>query len=455
MTEGQEMEPILRTIRGPRGYPFVGHFPEFLRDKLGFLSHCAAQYGDVVRLKIGRPMFLLNSPADIQHVLMTKSWNYDKTPRLTSVRGKRISGDGVFTSQGAAHLNQRRLLQPVFYRKAIEAYGTTVVTAVENMLAEWRSDAELDIAAAMMRLTQGIMLKTLFGLHFTGDTGELAEAITIRRRYFEYTLSSIVPFAEYFPSRTVREHRRAIKTIDNVIYRAIHERRVTGLSDDLLSRLMQTKGEDGTTMTDKQIRDEALTFMNSGYETIGAALTWTCYLLAQHPEAEGRLFTEVCEMSIDTPLRAEDQPQLRYAGMVLAESLRLYPPTWMFIRVARHPDILPSGTAICAGAKLCLCPYVMHRHPSYFPQPERFDPERFDDNAKHSRPRFAYFPFGGGPHTCIGEAFARMESLLVLTSLVRRFHLRLLPGQTIVPEPGVFLRPRNGILVRIESRVVQ
>jgi cytochrome P450 len=297
------------------------------------------------------------------------------------------------------------------------------------------------------------MIKTLFGHNFKDDTGELADAITTRRRYFEYTLSSIFPFPEYVPLPIVHKHRQAIKIIDEAIYGAIHSQRdTTVLSGGLLSRLMEARYEDGTGMNDKQVRDEALTFLNTGYETIGAALAWTLYLLSLHPEIESKLLVELHEVSNGRFPCVEDLSKLRYAAMVLSESMRLYPPTWMFVRVARQSDTLPSGANVPAGTKLYLCPYVTHRHPCYFPEPERFDPERFSARGKQGRPRFAYFPFGGGSRKCIGEAFARMEGVLVLASIVQRFKLTLLPGQTIVPEAGIFLRPKNGILMQVEQR---
>lgn len=442
-----------RPSSGPPGYPLLGHLPEFLRDKLGFLSRCVAQYGDVVQLRLGRRTLLLSNPNDIQHVLMTNSRNYDKTPRLTSARGKRISGEGLVTSQGETHLRQRRMLQPVFYRKTIEAYEGVVTTSIEQMLAGWRSGAQFEVTSAMIRLTQQVMIRTFFGPDWNDETGKLADALTIRRRYFEHTLSSIFPFPEYVPLSVVFNHRQAIKTIDEAIYRAIQERRQTrGTSNDLLSRFVEARYEDGTLMNDKQIRDEALTFLNSGYETIGAALAWTLYLLSQHSEIESKLLAELDQVLYGRPPCVEDLPKLIYTGMVLSESMRLYPPTWMFVRVARHRDTLPSGVNVRAGSKLYLCQYIVHRHPRYFPHPEQFNPERFSDHAKQSRPRFAYFPFGGGPRVCIGEAYARMEGVLVLASIVQRFKLELLPDQNIVPEAGILLRPENGILMRVERR---
>lgn len=435
---------------GPPAYPLLGHLPDFLRDKLGFLSQCAAQYGDVVKLKIGRPTFLLNNPEDIKHVLVTKPENYDKTPRLTSMRGKRLSGEGLLTSLGAEHLRQRRMLQPVFYRKVVESYAETILSSTEDMLAEWRSHTELDIAQGMMKLAQDIMIRTVFGTDFKDSLGGLAGAISTRRQYMEYIFFSLFPFPECLPRRIVREYPRAIKRIDGTIDRAIQARRTSGnASNDMLSMLMRARYEDGTPMNDKQVRDEARTLLITGHETIGTALAWTWYLLAQHPEAEATLLAELHEVLDGRRPGVEDLPKLRYAAMVLAESMRLYPPTWIFVRIARQEDILPSGVTLPAGAKLYLCQYVMHRHPRHFSDPERFDPERFSEAAKQGRPQFAYFPFGGGPRVCIGEAFAKMEGLLVLATIAQRFKLALVPGQVIAPEPRMVLGPKNGIMMRL------
>jgi len=205
-------------------------------------------------------------------------------------------------------------------------------------------------------------------------------------------------------------------------------------------------------MTDQQVRDEVVTLFVTGYETIGEALTWTSYLLAQHPAIEEKFLSEVDAVLGGRPPCAADLSHLTYAGMVLAESMRLYPPTWLFVRIAQAEDRLPSGATIPAGSKIYLCQYVMHRHPGYFQNPERFDPERFTETAKKARPQFAYFPFGGGARVCIGEHFAKMEATIVLASIAQRFRLRLVPGQTIVPEPKMTLRSKHGIMMRVHQR---
>jgi cytochrome P450 len=435
---------------GPPGYPIVGHLPHFLRDRLGFLSRCAHEYGEVVKLRIGSPTYLLTSPADIKHVLVINAENYDKTPRLTSKMGKRLSGEGLMTHAGPAHLRQRRLLQPIFYRRAVEIYGDTIAENTEQMLESWPEDTPLEISRKLITVLQKNMIQSLFGAGYKDEGGRFAEALTIRRRYIQYWLTSPFP-PEYLPVGRTREYRSASNIIDQSLLAGIQEARAaTTPSDDLLSRLVRASYEDGTGMTDAQICGEALTLATTGYETIGATLGWSCYLISQHPQVEAKLRVELAAVLNGRRPSGEDVSKLRYTWMVLSESMRLYPPTWMFVRIARGDDRLPSGAHIPAGSKIFLCQYVMHRHPRYFPRPDVFDPERFSDAAKAGRPHFAYFPFGGGPRVCIGEGFAKMESVLVLACLLRRFRFELVPGQVMKPAPESNLRPKNGILMRVQ-----
>ncbi|MCC6139547.1 MAG: cytochrome P450 [Nitrospira sp.] len=448
MSSGNKAES---TARGPAGYPFVGHLPAFLYDQLGFLSRCAAEYGDVVKLTIGEPTYLLNNPEDVKHVLVVNPDNYGKSPRMTSVSGKRLSGSGLLTSVGAAHLKQRRMMQPVFYRKTVESFSHTITTGVATMLDRWTDGMQIDLGREMMGLAQKNIVKTLLGSDADQEMPSLLEAITVRRRYMEHVFFS--PFPQWMPSRIGMAYRKAMRRIDGIVYRAIQSRRARSADgEDLLSRLLRARYDDGTGMTDQQVRDEAVTLFITGYETIAEALTWTSYLLSQHPEIEAAFLSEVDEVLGRRLPSVEDLPRLTYAGMVLAESIRLYPPTWIFIRVALEGDKLPSGAIIPAGAKIYLSPYVMHRTPRYFPDPERFNPERFTETAKKERAQFAYFPFGGGARVCIGEHFAKMEAILTLTAIAQRFRVSLVPGQAIVPDPKMTLRPKNGIKVQVHRR---
>jgi cytochrome P450 len=302
-------------------------------------------------------------------------------------------------------------------------------------------------------LTRHNIIKTIFGPEFDDRSGEMATAIMTRKKYVEHIYFSLIPFPEYVPPTLRREYHQAMKHIDDTITREILLRRdLTVPRHDMLSLLMHTKYEDGTGMTDRQISDEMRTLFSAGFETIGEALGWTWYLLSQHPDVEEKFIAELRDVLGGRVPCVDDLPKLRYTEMILAESMRLYPPTWIFIRMARQEETLPSGTTIPAGAKLYLCQYVMHRNARFWPNPERFDPERFNESAKQERPKFAYFPFGGGIRFCIGEAFAKMEGILILAAIAQRFALTLLPGQTIVPNPQMTLRPKYGINMEIHQR---
>ncbi len=435
-------------VQEPPGLPLVGHLPAFLADKLGFLLRCADRYGDVVKLRIGEPTYLLTDPEDIRHVLTGNPANYNKTPRLTSARGRRLSGSGLQTSFGADHLRQRRLLQPLFQRRLAESFFDVMLHRIECRTAGWADGAVVDIAREMEMLALSIIIDSLFGEYFP-DAEKLAAAITIRRSYIEYIYGALVPFPEYLPAKIVFQYRRAQRTIDEIIYREIGAQKS---ATSLAATLSAVTYPDGARMTEGQVRDEILSLMSTGYETIGDAVSWTLYLLAQHPSVESAVLDELRQVLHGELPQVADIPQLRYTRMVFDESMRLYPPTWIFVRMAMDDDQLPSGVTIPRGSKLYLSQYVVHRRARYFPEPERFDPERFNEEARGSRPRFAYFPFGGGPRTCIGEQFALLEGISILAALLPRFQLLLEPGQTIVPRPTVTLRPKNGIRVRIQSR---
>ena len=443
----------VRLAPGPPGWPLIGHLPAFLAHKLGFLTRCAEQYGEIVKLNLGMPTYLLNNPDDIQHVLATNHANYMKTGRLTSRRGRWLSGDGLLTSSGARHREQRLLMQPLFHQHVIAAFGDRIAVGIERMLARWKDGARLDIAAEMMTLAHEIIGRIVFGVSLTEEALDLGQAIGLRRRYLEYWFASLVPRPELVPNRLNRDYRRAMRTFDAAVYRMIRARRDGATtSPDLLGLLMQAEYKDGSVMSDQQVRDEVMMLSITGAETIGEALAWTWYLLARHPEVEARLVAELRHELGDRAPSVGDLPRLPYTEMVLLESLRLYPPTWIYVRMANGADILPSGFAIPRGSKLYLCQYVVHRNPKFFAEPDRFDPSRFADEARRGRPKYAYFPFGGGPRVCIGQSLGMMEGALAIASIARQFRLALLPDQTIVPFPGITLRPAHGIRMQLSRR---
>ncbi|MCC6536774.1 MAG: cytochrome P450 [Bryobacterales bacterium] len=434
------------TPRGPFALPLAGNLPWFLPDKLGFLSRSAAGYGDVVKLHIGEPTYLLTRAEDIQYVLIDNATNYDKTWRLTSERGKRLSGSGLQTSAGPAHLKQRRLLQPEFSRRSIEAFLPVMLNRVERRRATWREGAQVNLAAEMESLTLSIIIGALFGPDYIDPA--LEEAITIRRAYIEYVYGSLLPYPEAWPLPLVRRYGQAMSYIESVIRREIRQ---PSSPYGMAARLASLKYPDGSSMTEDQVRDELLSLTSTGYETIGDALAWTLYLLARHRGVEAKVLAEFAGVLGGRAPTPDDLAQLTYTRQVLNESMRLYPPTWIFVRMALGADTLPSGAPVRAGHKLYLSQYVVHRHPRYYPDPDRFDPARFTPEAMSARPRFSYFPFGGGQRLCIGEQFAVLEMQAVLSQLLPAFRFDL-ADDAITPRPTITLRPRGGIPATVRRR---
>ena len=430
---------------GPPAWPLIGHLPAFLHDKLGFLAGCAERYGDIVALRIGEPTYLLNDPADIKYVLIDNSSNYNRTWRMTSARGKRYWGNGIQTSSGAEHLHKRRLLQPAFSRRSIAVFFEIMLDRIGRRIETWTNESkEVDLASEMDSLALSIIVGALFGLDFLED--ELTAAIAIRRRYIEYVYETPLPFPEYLPLPIVRRYRHAQHFIDEVIRNEIDHptsRSFTGMFAAL--------NLDGVPLDFSHLRDEIAPLMNTS-DTMGAALCWTLYLLASNRDAEAALVKELAEVLGDRDPSLDDIEKLIYTRQVLDESLRLYPPNWILVRMAVGDDLLPSGTFIHRGTKLYLCQYVTHRSPKYFPDPGRFDPSRFGPAEAVQRPEFAYFPFGGGQRRCIGEHFALLLGVTVLGLLSHRFRFQLSPDQSITPCPMITLRPKYGIRARIFRR---
>jgi cytochrome P450 len=430
----------------------LGHLMPFLRDKLGFLAE-AASSASVAELRIGRRTYLPTDPEDIKHVLVSSHRNYDKSPRLTSPRGRRLSGEGLLTSSGIEHLRYRRALQPVFRQGVVDSLAEVAVGSAEEAVRDWARHAKVDVVEEAAKLVQRIRLRTVFSTASAHELDELRADIFTRQRYIAHVFGSLFPFPERVPTRTTGTHRRAIRRLDRFFYAAIEERRRSGAQPpDLLSHLMDARFQDGPALSNKQLRDELLTLALTGFETLGDALCWALYLLGRHPEVRARMELELEETLARRSPAASDVPRLPYAGMVFSEAVRLYPPTWIFVRMARGDDVLPSGARIPAGSKIYLCPYVVHRDPRLYPDPDQFDPGRFSAEAIRARPRFAYFPFGGGPRTCIGERFATTEARLVLATVLQRATLTLAPGQAVSPRPGITLRPAGAVQMDVTAR---
>ena len=433
-------------------YPFQ-FLVEIARNPLAMMIAMNREYGDIAYYKIGpQHLYLFNHPDLIRDVLVTNQKNFHKSRGLE--RAKRLLGNGLLTSEDEFHLRQRRLAQPAFHRQRIAAYAMTMSDYAERTRSSWTDGQTVDAHTEMMRLTLGIVAKTLFDADVEAEAAEIGQALTTAFESFNYAM---LPFTEYLdrlPIPAVRRFNAARDRLDRTIYRMIRERRSTGEDrGDLLSMLLlaqDTEG-DGTSMSDLQLRDEALTIFLAGHETTANALTWTWYLLSQHPDVEAKLYAEIDSALSGRLPTFDDLPQLPYTRMVLAESMRLYPPAWAIGRRAIKP-FKASGYTIAAGSVILMSQYIMHRDARFFPEPERFDPERWTPASQAERPKFSYFPFGGGARVCIGEQFAWMEGILLLATLAQQWQMRLVPDQVVDLQPLITLRPKHGMRMTLARR---
>jgi cytochrome P450 len=402
------------------------------------------RYGDIAHVRLGpQHIYVLHSPELIREVLVTHHRSFRKGKALQGAR--KLLGDGLLTNEGEAHKRQRRMLQPHFHHERIAGYAKVMVDYAARARGAWRAGQELDVDQEMMRLTLAVTGKTLFDVDLEQDTAfrdALADAVGVFNRI-------VLPFSDItdrLPSG--RKHAEARRRVDERIYGLIEERKRDARGKhDMLSMLLAARDTEGDLqgMSDRQVRDEAVTILLAGHETTANALTWAWYLLSQHPEVERRLHAELDAVLGGGLPSVEDVPRLRYARMVLQESMRLYPPAWILSRQALE-DVPLGPYRIPKGSLVVMSQFVVHRDPRWFPDPERFDPERWSpDRGDDGRPRYAYFPFGGGPRTCIGEPFAWMEGVLVIATLAQAWRFRLVPGFPVSPSPKLTLRPKHGM----------
>jgi len=417
-------------------------------------EHLVATFGRVSHYRLASShIIFVNDPELIRNILILQPQNFIK--ERTQRRMKILLGEGLITSDGETHKRQRRIAAPAFHRQRIQTYASLMVDRAAEMRDAWRPGAEIDAAAEMMHLALQIVARTLFNSNVTQDVRLINDEVNAIMHLYNFLIA--LPHAEallHLPIPGLMRFKRARKRLDTVVYRMIQEHRAAGVdSGDLLSMLLASRDEeaDHSGMTDEQLRDEVLTIFLAGYETVANALAWTWLLLAQNPAAEAKLHAEIDAVLGGRLPTLQDLPQLRYAEMVLAESMRLYPPAWAMGRQATC-DVEVGPYKLPAGTYFLFSQYIMQRSMEYFPDPLRFDPERFTPERKASRPRFAYFPFGGGSRQCIGESFAWMEAILSLTTIAQRWRLRLLPDQKIEVQPKITLRPRYGIRMEPELR---
>jgi len=436
------------------GSPVVGSLREFQRDRLGFLLGLRRRFGDVARFRlIRREVYLLSRPDAIQHVLVDSNKKYHKGQAYSRIEN--VLGNGLLTSQGDFWLRQRRLVQPAFHHRRLEALVPMMSDATEEMLQEWetlaRSGEPFDESAEMMKLTLTIVGRALFSADVRQYATRVREAMNVILEQSQNRISRPFDIPAIFPTQEDSAYRHALNTLNRIVYGIIEERRRSQKDEgDLLSMLIQATDE-GSGMNDEQLRDEVMTLFLAGHETTANALSWTWYLLSKDPAVEHSLSAELAGNLGGRALELKDLENLPYNRMVIEESMRLYPPAWLVSRTASVDDTV-DGVTIPAGAVVFLSQYVTHRHPDYWDNPEGFDPERFSPERSQGRPDFAYFPFGGGPRKCIGNYFAMLEAQVVLATVAQRYRLELMPGYPVIPQPTITLRPRNGIWMRLKKK---
>ena len=447
---------ITRTGRppGPRQHWLSGNLREFSGDRLGALSRWRREYGDMVSCRFGpRPILFVNHPDLVEPVLVDQNKKFIKHYRLRGSR--RTLGYGLLTSEGDFWRGQRKLAQPAFHRERIAAYADVMVNFTERMLQSWGEGQTRDVQRDMMRLTLEIVAKTLFDADLATDSAEASAAMeTLMNSFIERT-GKLIPVPDWIPTPLNLRVERAARRLDRIILAIIAERRKSGADrGDLLSRLLHAQDEEsGRRMTDRQVRDEAMTLFMAGHETTANTLAWAWYLLANHPEAEARLHDELDSVLSDRLPTLADLPRLPYTGMIITETLRIYPTVWMLGRETTEPVEL-GGYMLPVGLTVFMPQWTIHRDPRWFDDPETFRPERWEPRLRllETIPRYAYFPFGGGPRICIGNNFALMESALLLATTARRFRLRLASDAVVAPLPTMTLRPAQGVKVVVKRR---
>ena len=428
---------------GPKPKFIIGNMPLAHRDPLATFEKWAREFGDIFYYRAGWiQVYFLNHPDLIEAVLVRNYQNFLKDHVIRKSRW--FFGDGLLTNEGESWLRQRRLAQPAFHRERIAAYAKIMTDYAEAMLLTWRNGESRDIHQEMMQLTLKIVVRALFNVE-SQEVGAISVAMNVLMRSSVGIRLLLPPAARFLPTPGMIEFRRAIRQLDAIVYRIIAERRNNETdTGDLLSMLMQARDEDGGRMNDKQLRDEVMTFLLAGHETTALALSWSWHLLAQNPQAESQLHEELDRVLGGRTPEFSDLRNLTYTERVIKESLRLYPPAWSLARtVVKDFDI--AGYRIPSGANVVMSTWIMHHDPRYFPDPQKFDPDRWLPERSQRLPRFAYFPFGGGPRQCIGNSFAMMEATLLLATIAQRVRLCATSNDEIVPVPSFTLRPKNGI----------
>lgn len=431
----------------PKGNLLTGHLAPMSRDPLGRLTRFAREYGDVVRLRLLHlPALLVSHPGLIAEVLVARNAQFTKSMDLRSTQ--MVLGEGLLTSEGERWRRWRRRMQPAFHQECIAAYSAVMTASAREISSRWNEGETRDLRREMTGLTLRSATRALFGADLAAEEERIGRAIDALCRLFDVSSAWVYLLPNYLPTPTHVRGLLAIQRLERLIARIVATRRARGRTGgDLLGMILEAaEGEDG-----RIVRDQVMTLLIAGHETTSAALSWTWYLLAQHPEAEAKLHRELETALGSREPRFDDLPRLPYAGRIIDESLRLYPPAWLVGREAAENTEI-GGYPVPRGTTVYMSQWIVQRDARFYPQPERFDPDRWTEEFSRQLPAFAYFPFGGGPRVCIGAAFARTEAVLALATIAQQFRFSLVPGARVTPWPSVTLRPRQGVPVVVHRR---
>lgn len=451
-------QPHGRLAPAPRGVPFIGNLPELRKDNALTFLRGYESLGDVVRYPIGPfDIYCLAHPEDVQHILQSNHKNYQHPPFLNRKLGE-IVGNGLTTIEGEEWRTMRRLSQQAFHRQILSDYVDLFTATTAEMLETWgpkvRSGEYVDMRREMVHISLNNLARALFGAEWSDQVAVMEPAVTIANEHADRRLLTAVDLPLWMPFPSYRRFLRARGAVDEIIYQLIRERRAASEhGTDLTSLLVKAKDEEtGAVMTDVQARDQIMTFLMAGHETVSAGMSWVWYLLSTNPDCAARVQEEVDRVLGGRPPTVDDIPKLQYISQVIDESMRLYPPLFVLPRTPLEGEeirgyYIPSGSTFIA-----LCPYVTHRHKEFWDNPEGFDPDRFEPAKVKDRHRFAYFPFGGGPRKCIGDQFGLVQMRVIVAMTVQRYRLDLAPGFQVAPQPAISLRPRNGLLMSIHDR---
>jgi cytochrome P450 len=443
---------------GPRGLPFFGQIFEAWKNPLELVHRSHVAYGDHVALRFGPARYLLvNDPDSVKHVLVDNHRNYQKSVSYDGL--KLVLGSGLLTSEGNFWRRQRKLAQPAFHKEKLALFAEMMVSDTNSMLDEWqRTDdgAPFDVHDEIMRLTFSIVCRTLFSTDTKEQAEDVGRATLIAMRYAREYTGGLYRMPTWLPTPKNVRFKKASRTLDELVLGIINGRRESNVeANDLLSMLMSARDEETREqMTDRQLRDEVMTLALAGHETTANTLTWTLHLLSQHQDVFSRVRAEADQVLGACDPGLAQLGQLSLTRRVIEESMRLYPPAWIFERQAIKDDEL-GGFRVPKDTVVAVSPYTLHRHPRFWPEPERFDPDRFLAERIQERPKHAYLPFGAGPRVCIGNAFAMMEAQIILAMIARRYELTAAPDFSVEAEPSVTLRPREGVFMTRRARPAQ